>query len=212
MCTWSHNVNPCLILIPQQPMTIFQQIPGILSPFTQPVRPGHVREDLIELMMIQNAQMHQVIMSNMTMAALTSFGFSPAPAAAQVNLVPLHTEDEEADLVFHHHYAPYPTATPAPPWQPLAQPPAWAQEPPSIRHVGLDPHPAPAGRTQDDKVVPPPPPPSATGTVGADVPPAAGKDALLRPSLPLAHLLPAEVAVSPFQLQTNPFPLWLPPA
>ncbi|XP_044855821.1 proline-rich protein 29 isoform X5 [Mauremys mutica] len=173
MCTWSHNVNPCLILIPQQPMTIFQQIPGILSPFTQPVRPGHVREDLIELMMIQNAQMHQVIMSNMTMAALTSFGFSPAPAAAQVNLVPLHTEDEEADLVFHHHYAPYPTATPAPPWQPLAQPPAWAQEPPSIRHVGLDPHPAPAGRTQDDKVVPPPPPPSATGTVGADVPPAA---------------------------------------
>ncbi|XP_048685779.1 proline-rich protein 29 isoform X2 [Caretta caretta] len=25
-------------------MTVFQQIPGILSPFTQPVRPGHVRE------------------------------------------------------------------------------------------------------------------------------------------------------------------------
>ncbi|XP_074796771.1 proline-rich protein 29 isoform X2 [Natator depressus] len=69
-------------------MTVFQQIPGILSPFTQPVRPGHVREDLIELMMIQNAQMHQVIMNNMTMAALTSFGFSPAPAAAQVTVPP----------------------------------------------------------------------------------------------------------------------------
>ncbi|CAM5178169.1 unnamed protein product [Eretmochelys imbricata] len=158
--------------IPQQPMTVFQQIPGILSPFTQPVRPGHVREDLIEFMMIQNAQMHQVIMNNMTMAALTSFGFNPAPTAAQVNLVPLHTEDEEADVVFHHHYAPYPSTTPSPPWQPLAQPPAWAQEPPSIRHVGLDPHPAPAGRIREDKVVPPPPPPSATGTVGADVPPA----------------------------------------
>ncbi|XP_044855818.1 proline-rich protein 29 isoform X3 [Mauremys mutica] len=79
--------------IPQQPMTIFQQIPGILSPFTQPVRPGHVREDLIELMMIQNAQMHQVIMSNMTMAALTSFGFSPAPAAAQQHRTQLGTCD-----------------------------------------------------------------------------------------------------------------------
>ncbi|EMP27094.1 hypothetical protein UY3_15814 [Chelonia mydas] len=39
--------------------------------------------DLIEFMMIQNAQMHQVIMNNMTMAALTSFGFSP-DARAQV--------------------------------------------------------------------------------------------------------------------------------
>ncbi|KAG6921526.1 proline rich 29 [Chelydra serpentina] len=44
MRTRSQNVNPCLMLIPQQLMTIFQQIPGILSPFSQPVRPGHVRE------------------------------------------------------------------------------------------------------------------------------------------------------------------------
>ncbi|XP_050790961.1 proline-rich protein 29 isoform X3 [Gopherus flavomarginatus] len=79
--------------IPQQPMTIFQQIPGILSPFAQPVRPGHVREDLIELMMIQNAQMHQMIMNNMTMAALASFGFSPAPAAAQQHRTQLGTRE-----------------------------------------------------------------------------------------------------------------------
>uniref|UniRef100_A0A452HSD6 DUF4587 domain-containing protein n=1 Tax=Gopherus agassizii TaxID=38772 RepID=A0A452HSD6_9SAUR len=51
--------------------------------FVEPAQPGHIREDLIELMMIQNAQMHQVIMNNMTMATLASFGFSPAPAAAQ---------------------------------------------------------------------------------------------------------------------------------
>lgn len=42
--------------------------------------------DLIELMMIQNAQMHQVIMNNLTMSALTSFGLSPAPPTAQVRL------------------------------------------------------------------------------------------------------------------------------
>ncbi|XP_075767444.1 proline-rich protein 29 isoform X2 [Pelodiscus sinensis] len=153
--------------VPQQPVTIFQQIPGLLSPFAQPVRPGHIREDLVELMMIQNAQMHQVILNNMTLSALASFGYSPALPAAQVKLLPLLAEDEEADLVFHHHYAPYPS----PPWPPLAQPAAWAQEPPRLRYVGLDPPPVPAARTQDE-LVPPPPPPSATGTVGANVPPA----------------------------------------
>nr|XP_025037244.1 proline-rich protein 29 [Pelodiscus sinensis] len=84
--------------VPQQPVTIFQQIPGLLSPFAQPVRPGHIREDLVELMMIQNAQMHQVILNNMTLSALASFGYSPALPAAQVKLLPLLAEDEEADL------------------------------------------------------------------------------------------------------------------
>lgn len=32
--------------------------------------------DLVELMMIQNVQMHQIIMNNMTMSALNSFGYS----------------------------------------------------------------------------------------------------------------------------------------
>lgn len=34
--------------------------------------------DLVELMMMQNAQMHQVIMNNMTMSALSSFGYVQA--------------------------------------------------------------------------------------------------------------------------------------
>uniref|UniRef100_K7G6W8 DUF4587 domain-containing protein n=1 Tax=Pelodiscus sinensis TaxID=13735 RepID=K7G6W8_PELSI len=127
-----------------------------------PSHPPCTLADLVELMMIQNAQMHQVILNNMTLSALASFGYSPALPAAQkiiqVKLLPLLAEDEEADLVFHHHYAPYPS----PPWPPLAQPAAWAQEPPRVRYVGLDP----------PRLVPPPPPPSATGTVGANVPPA----------------------------------------
>lgn len=36
-------------------------------------------KDLVELMMMQNAQMHQVIMNNMTMSALSSFGYMQAP-------------------------------------------------------------------------------------------------------------------------------------
>lgn len=34
--------------------------------------------DLVELMMMQNAQMHQVIMNNMTISALSSFGYTQA--------------------------------------------------------------------------------------------------------------------------------------
>ncbi|XP_074835116.1 proline-rich protein 29 isoform X1 [Carettochelys insculpta] len=164
--------------IPQQAASVCQHIPGVLPALAPalPTRPGHVREDLIELMTLQNAQMHQVLMSTMTLSALTSCGFSPAPPPAQVSLVPLHIEDDDddEDQVFHHHYVPYAGVTPGPAWQPLAQPPAWAQEPPSIRHLGLDPFPPTAARPLDEERVPPPPPPSATGTVGADVPPAEG--------------------------------------
>ncbi|XP_042163365.1 proline-rich protein 29-like [Oncorhynchus tshawytscha] len=60
----------------QQPTTILQQLPAAVSSPTHSIRPGHVKQDLVELMMIQNAQMHQVIMNNMTMSALSSFGHS----------------------------------------------------------------------------------------------------------------------------------------
>lgn len=43
--------------------------------------------DLVELMMMQNAQMHQVIINNMTMAALSSFGYTQAPG---VNYTLMH--------------------------------------------------------------------------------------------------------------------------
>uniref|UniRef100_A0A7M4DX74 DUF4587 domain-containing protein n=1 Tax=Crocodylus porosus TaxID=8502 RepID=A0A7M4DX74_CROPO len=61
-----------------------QRLPA-LAPHADPGAPVNIfmLTDLIELMMIQNAQMHQVIMNNLTMSALTSFGLSPAPPTAQ---------------------------------------------------------------------------------------------------------------------------------
>lgn len=76
---------------------------------------------------------------------------------------------EEGPLVFHHHYLPCPMPTPGPllPWQvPFLSPPPhqpYLQDTSRIQHC------PPASGS---RAIPPPPPPSATGTVGADVPPA----------------------------------------
>ncbi|XP_069094201.1 proline-rich protein 29 isoform X1 [Pleurodeles waltl] len=154
--------------IPQQPTTIFQQIPGSFSPISQTVRRGSAKEDLIELMMIQNAQMHQVIMNNMTISALSSFGYSATPPAPKINVAPLEIEEEETDVVYHHHYEPYPGHYQfLPRWQPH-QP----HQEPVVRHINMDPYPPSLARQAVQRAVPPPPPPSATGTVGADIPPA----------------------------------------
>uniref|UniRef100_A0A8C8JI28 DUF4587 domain-containing protein n=1 Tax=Oncorhynchus tshawytscha TaxID=74940 RepID=A0A8C8JI28_ONCTS len=113
-------------------------------------------------MMIQNAQMHQVIMNNMTMSALSSFGYS------QPQLHPPFTSEEEEDPEVYHYqttpaYLAYPT------WLPPPQP-----HPSLVYHntaepLELAPYPH---RDTIRRAVPPPPPPSATRTVGADVPPA----------------------------------------
>ncbi|XP_060111222.1 proline-rich protein 29 [Heteronotia binoei] len=161
-------------LVPQQPeVTILQQMPWIPSSLPLSNRGGQIREDLMELMLIQNAQMHQVIMNNLAMSSLASFGLTSAQPAAQVTHLPWQVEEDEDDdpepLVFHHHYAPCPTTLPFTAWQPQSQPQPLAWPQPNIRHVGPDPKPE---ARQDDEAVPPPPPPSATGTVTADVPPA----------------------------------------
>ncbi|XP_071433184.1 proline-rich protein 29 [Pithys albifrons albifrons] len=153
--------------VSQQPVTIVQHLPGpgaVLAPPRDPHPSGELRDgsDLIELMMIQNSQMHQVVMNSLTVAALTSFGFGPAPPAAQALAVPLQTEEEEEEaVVFHHHYMPYPGPVPIMAWQD----PPWDGGP-AVRHVG-------SSAEDEDRAVPPPPPPSATGTVGPNVPPAA---------------------------------------
>ncbi|NWU69473.1 PRR29 protein, partial [Pterocles burchelli] len=152
--------------VPQQPVMILQQLPGTVA---NPAGPRHVREDLIELMMIQNSQMHQVVMNSLAVSALTSFGFGPPPAAAQAMAMPLQTGEEEEAVVFHHHYIPYPSPAPVLAW-PV---PPQDRGPAAVRYLGT------GSLAEDEEVtVPPPPPPSATGTVGADVPPASGKDQL----------------------------------
>ncbi|XP_078079881.1 proline-rich protein 29-like [Mustelus asterias] len=182
---WKPDPQPVQIIqqqIPQQPMTIFQNLSGPQHLQTPPIRNGHMKEDLVELMMIQNAQMHQVIMSNITMAALTSFGYTAQPQPAVQNPVSIRLEESEPDTVYHHHYEPWPyPAYPSwPTLPPLAQTQSQPQAHhmmrllqenlrPTVRHVSGD---APPSPWREIKAVPPPPPPSATGTVGADVHPA----------------------------------------
>ncbi|NXS48188.1 PRR29 protein, partial [Balaeniceps rex] len=153
--------------VPQQPVMILQQLPSTVAALVPPAGPPHVRGDLIELMMIQNSQMHQVVMNSLAVSALTSFGFGPSPAAAQAMEVPLQTGEEEEAAVFHHHYIPYPGPAPILAW-PV---PVWDRGLAAVRYLGT------SLLAEDGEVaVPPPPPPSATGTVGANVPPAPGKD------------------------------------
>ncbi|XP_074019097.1 proline-rich protein 29 [Numenius arquata] len=156
--------------MPQQPVVILQQLPGTVAALAPPARPPDIRgapyspADLIELMMIQNFQMHQVVMNSLAVSALASFRFWPSPAAAQAMAGPLQTEEEEEAVVFHHHYIPYPGPAPVLAW-PV---PTRDQGPVAVRYLGT-------GSLAEDgelPAVPPPPPPSATGTVGANVPPA----------------------------------------
>ncbi|CAH2302884.1 Hypothetical predicted protein [Pelobates cultripes] len=174
--SWERNY-PGVQIIPapvSQHPTIIQQIPGgFVPPLSHPIRHGSAKEDLIELMMIQNAQMHQVIMSNMTMSALSSFGYGatqPTPTPPQPTVISLPLEAEEP-VVYHHHYDSYPANYQTYPMYPMWQPqPQIQHREPTVRHLEMPPNtPAHLG---DQRAVPPPPPLSATGTVGADVPPA----------------------------------------
>ncbi|NXM01491.1 PRR29 protein, partial [Tyrannus savana] len=127
----------------------------------------HILADLIELMMIQNSQMHQVVMNGLAVSALASFGFGPSAASAQALAMPWQTEEEEEEeeeeaVVFHHHYIPYPGPVLIPP----CLEPQRDRGPVAVRYLG--------SLAEDEaRAVPPPPPPSATGTVGPNVPPAA---------------------------------------
>ncbi|NXG51436.1 PRR29 protein, partial [Psilopogon haemacephalus] len=146
--------------VSQQPLIILQQLPGPLVPTAGP---QPVRGDLLELMMIQNSQMHQVVMHSLAVAALASFGLAPAPPAAQVTSVPVQDEEEEEAVVFHHHYMPYPGPAPV-----LSWPAAAGGQRAAVHYLGTE----SAAEEGQILAVPPPPPPSATGTVGPSIPPA----------------------------------------
>ncbi|XP_075071422.1 proline-rich protein 29 [Mixophyes fleayi] len=157
---------------PQQ-TTIIQQLPAdFIPPLSHPIRYGRAKEDLIELMMIQNAQMHQVIMNNMTMSALSSFGYGTTQSTPVPNMVPVQVEEDDP-IVYHHHYDSYPENYLTYPAYPTLPPPApMHQREPTIRHLNLDTQPGSPTRNIDQRPIPPPPPLSATGTVGADIRPA----------------------------------------
>ncbi|KAL9823521.1 uncharacterized protein GJ701_015389 isoform 2-T2 [Geothlypis trichas] len=139
---------------------------------------SHPRAGLMELMLIQGSQMHQLLMHGLAMAALLPLGAGTAPAPAQHQpylstteasgalgapaqpcLCPSpqvlaghwqgeEEEEEEEEAVVFHHHYV--------PWSP--------PRPAPVRFLRSSPGPG--------RAVPPPPPPSATGTVGPGVPPA----------------------------------------
>uniref|UniRef100_A0AAY5JVP8 DUF4587 domain-containing protein n=1 Tax=Esox lucius TaxID=8010 RepID=A0AAY5JVP8_ESOLU len=80
---------------PQQPATILQQLPA-QQPLIQQIPPpqifpaprsGSIKEDMVELMLMQNAQMHQIIMHNMMLRAMPPMAQSP-PNPGPVSITP----------------------------------------------------------------------------------------------------------------------------
>ncbi|XP_064589427.1 proline-rich protein 29 [Zonotrichia leucophrys gambelii] len=126
------------------PVLILQQLPG---PGAAPAGPPPARPGLMELMLIQGSQMHQLLMHGLAMAALMPLGAGTAPAQALAGLSQGEEEEEEEAVVFHHHYLPW-----------------TLPRPPPVRFLRSSP--------EEGGAVPPPPPPSATGTVGPGVSPA----------------------------------------
>ncbi|XP_033027636.1 uncharacterized protein C21orf58 homolog isoform X1 [Lacerta agilis] len=109
--------------LPQQPATIIQQIPQhppliTQIPSPQPCpgpRSGSIKEDMVEMMLMQNAQMHQIIMQNMMLKSLPPPAYPPAGGHGapvlhhgQQFTAPLlvRTEKSRPPTVHHHHYTP----------------------------------------------------------------------------------------------------------
>ncbi|KAF6117677.1 hypothetical protein HJG60_001793 [Phyllostomus discolor] len=106
--------------VPQPPATIIQQLPQqpliaqIPPPQAVPAqRSGSIKEDMVEMMLLQNAQMHQVIMQNLMLQALPP----AAPGLQRAHPTVLRAERQKPPSVHHHHHYAPPTplqAGPAP--------------------------------------------------------------------------------------------------
>ncbi|GAA6213354.1 uncharacterized protein C21orf58 homolog isoform X1 [Lates japonicus] len=122
--------------LPQQPTTIIQQLPQQQPLITQipPPQPypaprsGSIKEDMVELMLMQNAQMHQIIMHNMMLKAMPPMALSP-PSRHSHCTTHLGQDSYQGNPIFvrpdvkprgsavhhHHHFGPIPAAPQLPP-------------------------------------------------------------------------------------------------
>ncbi|XP_071373526.1 uncharacterized protein C21orf58 homolog [Centroberyx affinis] len=153
--------------IPQQPATIIQQLPQQQPLITQipPPQPypaprsGSIKEDMVELMLMQNAQMHQIIMHNMMLKAIPPMALSPpgGPSHSATHTAYLGQDGYQGNPIVvrpdvkprgsavhhHHHYGPTPAAPQLPPigyppWLPMVSSVPAGQAGghlPSIHHV-----------------------------------------------------------------------------
>ncbi|XP_064308308.1 uncharacterized protein C21orf58 homolog [Phalacrocorax carbo] len=120
--------------MPPQPATIIQQLPQPPPLITQipPAQPfadpcsRSIKEDMVEMMLMQNAQMHQIIMQNMMLKALPPMAFAQSAGAsspliqhAQQDLqfaAPLAVKADRPwpPAVHHHHHYPPTAVLPVP--------------------------------------------------------------------------------------------------
>ncbi|XP_013926959.1 PREDICTED: uncharacterized protein C21orf58-like isoform X3 [Thamnophis sirtalis] len=107
--------------LPQQPATIIQQIPSYQPPLITQIaspqsfsvpRSGSIKEDMVEMMLMQNAQMHQIIMQNMMLKSLpptysptSGYGVPMLQQGQQLTApIPTRVEKSRPSTVHHHHY------------------------------------------------------------------------------------------------------------
>ncbi|XP_032919913.1 uncharacterized protein C21orf58 homolog [Catharus ustulatus] len=115
--------------MPAQPATIIQQLPQPSPLITQipPAQPlavprsGSIKEDMVEMMLMQNAQMHQIMMQNMMLKALppallTQLGGASSALPQHMQQDPAMRADRpKAPVVHHHHHYPPAGVLPEPP-------------------------------------------------------------------------------------------------
>ncbi|XP_025008245.1 uncharacterized protein C21orf58 homolog isoform X3 [Gallus gallus] len=98
--------------MPPQPATIIQQLPQPppliaqippAQPFAHP-RSGSIKEDMVEMMLMQNAQMHQIIMQNMMLKSLPPTAFAQ-PARPSYPLLQ-HTQQGHQNPFAYLHQGP----------------------------------------------------------------------------------------------------------
>ncbi|XP_032365133.1 uncharacterized protein C21orf58 [Etheostoma spectabile] len=140
--------------LPQQPAAIIQQLlPQLPQSYPAP-RSGSIKEDMVELMLMQNAQMHQIIMHNMMLKAMPPMLPAGGPSLCVPQTTYLGQDGYQGNPIFlrpdvkprghavHHHYHYGPTLA-APQLPPISQPtwlPGVSSDPggghlPSIHHA-----------------------------------------------------------------------------